>query len=178
MNTYSTWPEQPNFIYLFLLEDLSLNTIPCSLVTVKVQLSRYRPEQAQRVKRCTALAFRDPGARRGWVVSITPRPLYPRGRPGTHCTVGWVAPRAVLDVCEKSRPHRDFRSPDRPARNQSLYRLSYPSPHVAWYRGKLLLITNVHGVNSQKMYISISRALRTCNLAQILIVPLLFNFIT
>jgi hypothetical protein len=24
------------------------------------------------------------------VVSTTPRPLYPRERPGTHCTGGWV----------------------------------------------------------------------------------------
>jgi hypothetical protein len=118
--------------------------------------------------------------RRGWVVSTTPRPLYPRERPGTHCIGGWVGPRASLDVCEKFRPHRIiylfilnicsylvlhcsgiglsivvcivsycmlwifpagkfrrlrsgenpryfFRSPDRPARSQSLYRLSYPA---------------------------------------------------
>ena len=45
--------------------------------------------------------------RRGWVVSTTPRPLYPRERPGTHCTGGWVGPRAGLDGCGKSRPHRD-----------------------------------------------------------------------
>src|SRR5215510_3713860 len=37
-----------------------------------------------------------------------PRPLYPRERPGTHCTGGWVGPRAGLDVCEKSHPYRDF----------------------------------------------------------------------
>jgi hypothetical protein len=42
------------------------------------------------------------------VVSTTPRLLYPRERPGIHCTGGWVGPRAGLDVCEKSRPHRDF----------------------------------------------------------------------
>jgi hypothetical protein len=36
------------------------------------------------------------------------RPLDPRERPGTHCTGGWVGHRAGLDVCEKSRPHRDF----------------------------------------------------------------------
>jgi hypothetical protein len=28
-------------------------------------------------------------------------------RPGTHCTGGWVGPRAGLDGCWKSRPHRD-----------------------------------------------------------------------
>jgi hypothetical protein len=37
-----------------------------------------------------------------------PRPLYPRERPGIHCTEGWVGPRVGLNVCEKSRPHRDF----------------------------------------------------------------------
>jgi hypothetical protein len=36
---------------------------------VKVKQSRYRPEQAQRVDRGTALSFLDPGARRGWVSS-------------------------------------------------------------------------------------------------------------
>jgi hypothetical protein len=46
-------------------------------------------------------------SRRGWVVSTTPRPLYPREGPDTHCTERWVGPRAGLDVCEKSRPHRD-----------------------------------------------------------------------
>jgi hypothetical protein len=66
------------------------------------------PEQAQRVDRGIALLFRDLGARRGWVVSIAPRPLYPRERPGTHCTGDWVGTRAGLDVCEKSRHHRDF----------------------------------------------------------------------
>jgi hypothetical protein len=91
------------------------------------------------------------------VVSITPRPFYPQKRPGTHYTGGWVGPRAGMDVCEKSRPHRDFfknkspfiilnyykcydntytlcsawiRSLDRPARSQSLYRLSYPAHNL------------------------------------------------
>jgi hypothetical protein len=35
-----------------------------------------------------------------------------------------VGPRAGLDRCEKSCPHR-IRFPDRPARSQSLYRLNY-----------------------------------------------------
>ena len=29
--------------------------------------------------------------------------LYRRGRPGTHCTGGWVGPRAGLDGCGKLR---------------------------------------------------------------------------
>jgi len=35
------------------------------------------------------------GARWGWVVNATPRPLYPRERPGTHCTRSWVGPGPV-----------------------------------------------------------------------------------
>jgi hypothetical protein len=42
-----------------------------------------------------------------WVVNSTPRRLYPRERPGTHWTGGWVGPRAGLDGCGKSCPHRD-----------------------------------------------------------------------
>ena len=30
----------------------------------------------------------------------------PWERPGTHCTGGWVGPRADLDRCRKSHPHR------------------------------------------------------------------------
>jgi hypothetical protein len=39
------------------------------------------------------------GTRRGWVVSITPRPRFTPGQraPGTHCIGGWVGPRAGLD---------------------------------------------------------------------------------
>jgi hypothetical protein len=36
-----------------------------------------------------------------------PAALYPWKRPGTHCTGGWVGPRAGLDRCGKFRPHRD-----------------------------------------------------------------------
>jgi len=54
-----------------------------------------------------------------------PAALYPRERPGTHFTRGWVGPRAGLEG-GKSRPHRDS-IPDRLARSQSLYRLSYPA---------------------------------------------------
>jgi hypothetical protein len=68
---------------------------------LKVKCSVYR------VDRGTALSFLDLGARRWLMVSTTPRPLYPRERPGTRCTGGWVGPRAGLDVCEKSHPHRD-----------------------------------------------------------------------
>jgi len=55
-----------------------------------------------------------------------PAALNPRERPGTHCTGGWVGPRAGLGRCGKSAPP-GIRSPDHPARSQSLYRLRYPA---------------------------------------------------
>ena len=42
-----------------------------------------------------------------WVINATTWPLYPRKRPVTHCIGGWVGPRAGLDWCGKSHPHRD-----------------------------------------------------------------------
>ena len=44
----------------------------------------------------------------GWVVNATCRPLYPRERPGTHCTGVWVGRRAGLDGCRKSLPPPEF----------------------------------------------------------------------
>jgi hypothetical protein len=85
---------------------------------LNVKLSRYRPIVAYRVSRSIALLFLNLDARRGWVVSTTTRPFYPRERPVIHYTGGWVVLRAGLDVCEKSRP-TGIRSPDRSARSQS-----------------------------------------------------------
>ena len=51
--------------------------------------------------------FMTSALRWGWVVSTTPRPLYPPERPGIHCTGGWVGPRAGLDVCGKPHPKQD-----------------------------------------------------------------------
>jgi hypothetical protein len=58
------------------------------------------------------------------VANDTPRPLYPQERPGTHCIRSWVGPAGV----EKLAP-TGIRSPDRPGRSASLYRLSYSGPH-------------------------------------------------
>ena len=60
---------------------------------------------AQRVGRGIALLFHDRGTRRGWVVSSTPlAALYPRERPGTHFTGGWVGSGADLDGQKISLP--------------------------------------------------------------------------
>jgi hypothetical protein len=49
---------------------------------------------------------------------------------GTHWIGGWVDPRASLDDVEKKKfltfPGLELRQLGRPARSQSLYRLSYP----------------------------------------------------
>ena len=37
-----------------------------------------------------------------------PVALYPRERPGTHCTGGWVGPTAGLDRCGETRPPPGF----------------------------------------------------------------------
>ena len=64
----------------------------------------------------------------GW---STPRPgRLPRAKPGTHCIggeAGW-APGPVWTGAENLAPN-GFRSPDRLARSESLYWLSYPGPH-------------------------------------------------
>ena len=81
---------------------------------------------AQRVGRGIALIFHGRGTRMGWVVRSTPRPHFSlrKGPVPILQETGW-APGPVW-TGGKSRPHRDS-IPDRPARNQSLYRLSYPA---------------------------------------------------
>jgi len=101
-----------------------------TLLKVKVKWSRYRPGVAQRVGRGIAVLFHDRGTRRGWVVSSTPRPHFTPGKDPVPIVqeAGW-APQPVW-TSGKSRPHWDS-NPDRPARSQSLYRLSYPAHGVA-----------------------------------------------
>ena len=49
-------------------------------------------------------SFFNLGTRWSWSVNARPRPFYPLGRNGTHCTGGWVGLRVGLDSCGKSRP--------------------------------------------------------------------------
>ena len=73
-----------------------------------------------------ALLFLDHGTKRGWGVSVTPRPLFTSGKDQVPIVqeAGW-APGPVWTGAENLAPTR-IRSPDRPARSQSLYRLRYP----------------------------------------------------
>jgi len=95
--------------------------VKCTLVQA---LRLCTGRTAYRGSRGTALLFLDHGGRRGWRSASSSGRFLPQKRPSTHCTGGWLGLRAGLDRCGKSRPHRDS-IPNRPARNQSLYRLSY-----------------------------------------------------
>jgi hypothetical protein len=61
--------------------------------------------------RCITPHILDLITRWRWVVSFTPRPLYPQGKSsGTHWIGDWVGPRAVLDTVVKrkiSSPRRE-----------------------------------------------------------------------
>ena len=93
-------------------------------IKVKVKFSRYRPGVAQRVGRGIALLFHDRGTKRAWVVSSTPQSYFTSRKDPVPILqeAGW-APGPVW-TGGKSRVHRES-IPDRPARSQSLYRLSY-----------------------------------------------------
>jgi hypothetical protein len=72
-----------------------------------------------------ALLILDLGARRGWVVSTTPRPHCTPGKDPVPIVqeAGWAS--GPVWTCTKNLAPTEIRSPDRPARSQSLYRLSY-----------------------------------------------------
>ena len=86
---------------------------------------RNRPRRTHRVSGSIAQLFLNVGTGSGVWSSSRPGRLYPRERPGTHCTGGWVGPGAGVDSCEKSRL-TGIRSPDLPARSESLYWLRCP----------------------------------------------------
>jgi hypothetical protein len=64
-----------------------------------------------------------------------PADLTPGKRLGIHCVGGWVSPRAGLGGCGKYRlppPPTGNRTPDRPARNELLHRLSHQAHHIRY----------------------------------------------
>ena len=98
---------------------------PTDRQKVKVK-SPYNMPRRPRVVEVKLYSSFNLGARLGWVVNATPRPIYSRERPGTHCTGAWVGPSDGLDGYGKSLPPTGIRSPDRPSRSKSLYLLRYP----------------------------------------------------
>jgi hypothetical protein len=82
---------------------------------------------AHRGSRGIGVPFLDHGTRRGWGVSVTPRPLFTPGKDPVPILqeAGW-APGPVWTVAENFASN-GIRSPHLPARSQSLYRMSYPA---------------------------------------------------
>ena len=78
--------------------------------------------QAQTGRRGIALPFLYFGTRWGWVVNATTRPLYHRERDPVPLRVVWTSAENLVPT--------GIRSPDRPARNESLYRQRYPDPLI------------------------------------------------
>jgi len=79
-----------------------------------------------------ALLFLDHGTRRGWGVSVTPRPLFTPGKDSVPILqeAEWV-PVPVWTGAENLAP-TGIRSSDHPTHSQSLYRLSYPVHNKLW----------------------------------------------
>ena len=100
----------------------SVIKVKCTLVQV---LRLCTGRMAHRGSRGIALPFLDHGTRRGWGVSVTPRPLFTPGKAPVLIVqeAGW-APGPVWAGAENLAPTGIW-SPDRPARSQSLYQLRY-----------------------------------------------------
>ena len=111
----------PIFLRVFLFFP-SVVQVKCTLVQA---LRLCTGRTSHRGSRGIALPCRDHGTRRGWGISVTPRPLYSPGKDTVPIIqeVGWV-PGPVWKGVE-NLGHTGIRSLDSPARSQSLYRLSY-----------------------------------------------------
>jgi hypothetical protein len=96
--------------------------VKCTLVQA-LRLCTGRTAHSR--SRGIALIFHDNGSRRGWGVSVTPRPLFtPRKDPVPIVQEALWAPGPIWTGAENLAP-TGIRSPDRAARDQSLYRLRY-----------------------------------------------------
>jgi hypothetical protein len=89
------------------------------------KLFRYTPWRHLGGQEVQFPLFLNLRTRRGRVVSITPRPCFTPGErtPDTHCTGGWVGPRASLDTEGRGKIlclHQGS-NPSRSVHNQSLY---------------------------------------------------------
>jgi hypothetical protein len=95
---------------------------------------------AHRGSRGIALPFLDHGTRRGLGVSVTPRPLFTPGIDPVPIVqeAGWAPGRDWTGADNLALP-TGIRSPDRPARSQSLYRLRQPAHFLSIGTSKIIL---------------------------------------
>ena len=82
----------------------------------------------------------------GWVVNATPRRLYPRKYPvPVVMEAGWIS-GLVCTGAENFAP-TGIRSPDRPARSQSLYRLNHPGSVTRVTFAKIVVPLHYHKIS-------------------------------
>ena len=122
------------YIYIYLYKNIfaTQGIVRKKVKCTPVQAMKLCTDRtAHRGSRGIAVHFHDHGTRRGWGVSVTPRPLFTPGKDPLPVVqeAGW-APGPVWTGAENLAP-TGIRSPDRPARSQSLYRLIYPA-HREW----------------------------------------------
>jgi hypothetical protein len=79
-----------------------------------------------------------------------PAALPPGKTPRTHCIGGWWAPGPVWTGAE-NLASTGIRSPDRPARSESLYRLRYPGPRNMYSSPNIRVIVCEKGWDGQVM---------------------------
>jgi hypothetical protein len=108
---------------------------------------------AHRRSRSIVLLFHDHGTRSGWGVCVTPRPFFTPGKDPVPIVqeAGW-APGPVWTGAKNLAPAGIW-SPDRPARSQSLYRLSYPAPNFRYLLLNVPFQFNLKKINFQNMFI-------------------------
>jgi len=100
------------------------------------------------------------GTRRGWGISVTPRPLFTPGKDQVPIVkTGW-APGPVWTGVENQAP-TGIRSLDRPARSQLLYRVRYPA-HIVPGEMATYIYTNVSTYMGKKVQCTHVHALRLC----------------
>ena len=98
--------------------------VKCTLVQA---LRLCTGRTAHRGSRGIALVFIDHGTRRGWGVSVTPRPVFTPGKTRYPLYRRLGGPQGRSGQVRKISPSTGIRPADRPARSQSLYWLSYPA---------------------------------------------------
>jgi hypothetical protein len=96
--------------------------VKCTLVQA---LRLCTGHTAHRGSRGIALLFHDHSTRKGWGVSVTPRPLFTPGKDSVPIVQEAVCATGPVWTGAENLASTGFWSPDRPARSQSLYRLSY-----------------------------------------------------
>ena len=113
--------------HIYCLISLSLL---CDRWTLVHALRLCTGRTAHRRSRGIALLFVEHCTRRGWGISVTPRPLFPLGKDPVPILqeAGWALGSVWMGA--ESLAPTGIRSPDRQACSQSLYRPRYPA--IMW----------------------------------------------